>query len=498
MDYISEMPFDIIWNINQFLDIKSMVKLSGTCKNLRQMYKQNEHLFFGMPQDYKYDLFDSQKQIIVQLIADSNSPSPSKNIFINAEMGTGKTAISILNALNYHLPCIIVSPTKAISAWIIEFENYFGKIDKKNPENNKVLVCSTGYEKHLNYFNDDNFSLDKNPFKFILTTNTRFLHNQYCNNYMIANIDYYANLVSNTHVKRDKFNILSVPNYLLILDEIHSIPNMLNFHLGFDKCLMLSATNIDSKHYDLKITPKFTHDTYPEITHKFDVLPKKDELIYGIHSENYEEQEKIDYIRKVIKKYKCNHLIVFIDLKDTLVTKFVNNLKDKMVRPVIKFVNKTPHSIEKFNNASKAILIAGYGMSTEGVNMRKCDYVIYFDFDTLGLHRSSQAIGRIRRNNSLYKNILCLFPLNNENPQMQMVLSRINWINFIEPDIIKEKLAKSRIQLIIDILNDNSYKISKLSNADIVKLFTYTNFGKFTSKDYTLDLLFILNLTNIY
>lgn len=467
-----------------------------------------------------------------------------KTIIAKASMGSGKTAIMLMIA-NHIVTngdnAIILINNKVMSTWLMEMEKFKLRFNRTNVNESDIIILHSSCEPHLKYVKTEKYIkelkkiLKKEKKIFITTPHYLQTYNKlgYIRTHVHKNYGMYE------PIQCGGFGHIYDQGFSIIVDEAHTIKNDAYTKKNcLHKKILISASPINSKdsarsttHIDVS-NVKDEEILYPNIECEYEFYDEQlNRCVYLGTSNN-----NCAIVYKILEKYKSYDNIVLFFENQTIIDDIIKKIKhipefDSLKRKYIKFVNSTSKSIKEFNENKNSVMFCSYLTSCEGTNFDKSSCAIFFNYNSLGLEKARQCIGRIRRRNNYNKSVKLVFaiynPSNDNNVrnfdnEVEIIRSRLNTIYATDLEYpFFEKKTKHFMVNILKYLDKHNICKNQfdLTEADIITLFTtswlrlfnedraITNFNvnninedlllKYNVDDYTIPIKYLLNLTRM-
>lgn len=446
-----DLPVEILCKIARHSGTESYYNLILTCSfwkevmlcNLLYLLRINK----GVRQFEEKSGFHAHPEQVLMLRA--LQKSSDEHSLIRAPMGSGKTAIMMMLALNTPGKSIAVMTTRAYTTWIAELKSFGLKLHQ-DPNKSDVIVVHTKFPKHRDAILDGK----KNPFpdKKVLITTSYYLASHYRRDRLTS----WASGKSFEYVPEGSIIVDEAHLYLnnkskgRIVHQVMEIPNTRKYWFSASPMSTCYFGNFGRQPFQYKVRSQNTAG-YPKliVRRKF----RKDKIIQTI--ENYSGDR--------------DHVAVFCNAP-------LKNLralakKIKVDKKVMVFSNTAPTILDRWKKKG-GILLCNYLTSAEGTNLPETERALFFHFEEVSLEKARQVVGRIRRKNSVCKEIdVFFFETSNK---IGLVRSRINEIYGCSLEMTGfSKKSQERMRAILEHLSSDGYSVKKLSNSDLLHLFTF-------------------------
>lgn len=172
MNSLNILPSELFTEIKKWLDIRSVFRLSITCKYILSSIN------FYSSSDEKlasYNFSVEQKETLENL----KKYTHNKRLLLKAPPSMGKTVIALSFLLWEGGRNLIIVPPSLVYSWVSEIEKSFPALFSENPEESKTIVYHPSYRKHRLYVDKLN-NLPDVPFVITSTTlRTSLKHHLY-------------------------------------------------------------------------------------------------------------------------------------------------------------------------------------------------------------------------------------------------------------------------------------------------------------------------------
>ena len=397
---------------------------------------------------------------------------------IRAPMGCGKTAVMIMTALESKGRSAFLINTRVYTSWIQEFKNFGMKL-VQDPEKSDLLVVHTKYPKHRKYFLERMYQQDGIKGKKIVVTTFYYLRK-----YSVC----FRAWTSGGWVTRNS-NVVyprSHRNYgCLIMDEAHLFkkPDLRIFH-PFDRIryYLFSASPINlpvgwvSRRDIFRYTVKSDSRGYPKLSFK------RLELQFPLLTTCY-ILSMVATIKK--KNFAYKNIVIFTAIGTKQLRKYASDMQPELPKwKIYTFSNTAPTILERWKKAEKGILLCNYQTSAEGTNFSEADCIFLYNFQVISLEKARQSLGRVRRKNNVHSKVRAYFFEEKRN-DVEWIRGRLNqqYAIYLKKGLFYKK-SKNTTLNIIRVLMKDGYFIRKLSDEDLLAIFSY---GHTTKPDIRLD-----------
>lgn len=461
-------PQPVLCIIFKFVPRHEITKLREVCKGFTRII--NEYYTSIISNEFNYTLHPEQLEVYKHLDMYDKTP----NVLINSPMGTGKTAMMLMQAMDYmhrgYRVHITILP-KTITAWVDEIAK-MKTLDFKSttPDKSSIIFIHTKYPKHRDYA----------------------LHSASKHNKIYITTPYYYKKLFETVSDAKKINVC------MIADECHS--NNTWMYGDYSKRLLFTASIEDSSSTErffvrngfnyrvvnaMNLIPHGTSEKrYPKLV-ACDILSTSDEFSY-VYKGRIPRRSKliIDY-EAMFSKYSFTKLVFFANIRADDLVSVVKGLNDhykeagasarvdRKELAFFAFKNTNSRVLKQFKQSKlPSVLICPISSSTEGINFEMADAVVIQDMNVLSATRARQAIGRVMRLNNTNPEIK-LFFTNTSTTPVSNIRSRINEYYSIHRDCPGlEKKSEVTINKILDMMEKDDVDYSKLTDLEIMLAFT--------------------------
>lgn len=429
MDVWSNVPKDIVLFIFSLCERNDIAALCSTSKRFNGLIQKNLGRVFNMGTG-KYVPFPEQIKLYFDI-----RKSIEPLLAIESPMSSGKTALMLMLAHDSEHKTLICINTRVFTSWIKELKQMGFRIST-NPDKSDVLIVHTKYQKHRILALT---GMHTSKHKIVITTAYYVNHTRYGIGIWVLNNR--ANIfVDEAHIGAN--HPRNIGDYFRNAYQRKAEP----------KYLMFSASPINVPNVK-KLVWNYSEKSQAE-------LPRL----------NVKHVEKIS-LQAYLKNTKKKHIVVFTFMKGTDRTKLCRSLKDINGFKIFKFINTTTSTLDRFFDSEKGVIVCSYGTGAEGINLTVCDCVILKQFHNVGVEKSRQVLGRVRRRNSKHKIIKCI--LETTNDDIHHILSRTSLIYALRMELPlfcrKERL---QIRLILDKMKENGVDHKKLTDYELLCIFT--------------------------
>lgn len=445
-----DLPREILCDIASHLSPNNISNLRLTCSYWNDIIKRHILHILKLGPDVRqferktdYKIYPEQLLLLTAL-------KKSKHIwnFLEAPMGSGKTAIMLNLALQTQGRTLIIINTRIYTSWIAELKNFGFKLHQ-NPEKSDIFVVHTKYPKHRDLVLYGKTEKIPKRIKLIVTTFHYILKSKKLSQWVSMTPGALTGkvIVDEAHLINYKqfynlYMIFNVRYYWFSASPLEFSPIILS-EIG--KPFYYKAKNTVGGYPKLHITRKSASGNFSRL------------------------------VKAVIKGTKYTHIVVFSSWTTSKLRSEAFYLKDRLEDyKVLVFNNTAPTILERWKRAEKSVLLCNYFTASEGVNFSQTDCAIFFGFDRIGLEKARQSFGRIRRKNSVHKDIQVYF-MESQDP-VTYVRSMINHeyaINLKMKDF--KKKTRDKMALILALIPKDAHE---LSGEDVLRIFTYDHAEK--------------------
>lgn len=473
--YIEDIILYIFSYINEEALEKNVQYVNKLFYKYVMIYFCRKYVRKNFLSDYYTGIYPEQSYAIQKIEDIRKQMDEEYTIIYRSPMGTGKTAAALYCALNSPYNTLIVITSRVLSTWLDEIKK-FG-IYNTDIKKSKVLFV--------------HYAINSDHVRHARLKDT---NNQKINHKIVITTEHYTPLIQKIYEKHD-----------IIVDEAHLYKHSIYMRLTLNKefrgeLLLLSASPIKiGKILDEKVYPIICKN----ITIKKDLIKDRvdvDDITgkYAKISYHYEiigeEEFGWSYIEKFYHK-GYRKIVIFSNYSGKDLIRFANIFsKNASGYYCFAFSNKAKTYMEKFRKRD-CIVLCNYMTAIEGVNFSEADCCILHNFHHNSPEKARQCIGRLRRKNNINNNIDIFFVANDKlDDSIKYIKMRLNQIYAFNFNI-KEMVKKSEraIGMICKILQENKYNIKKITDIEILLLFSNGKY-EFENINFTIDGKLLLTL----
>ena len=415
---------------------------------------------------------------------------PTKNIFLQSPMGTGKTLLAVMHAVESWkrdgIRTIIVATTKCFTSWLEHFNLCGLNVVKSNPSKSDALVLHSTCKNHRNVV----LKTEREAFK---------------------SLPYYIILTTPAYISRfkrvflEKMRDLSGVYTQIIADEAHLLKgkHYVDFLREFDRCIYLSATPFCDK-----VNIRARHTGTSTLEHMYNMHVNLECHVDHPVKMTYEliadSDVRLDQISSLLNRsdFKGKKVVLFTDWNNSRMGVLVKTLAEKSPQfRFVRFYNTSLGSLDKFRNPDeKCVLVTTILSATEGTNFEVADSAIYVNFGSLAIERARQCFGRVRRRNNPNPEVKN-YIFYDSSSALSYIRTKLNLYHALDLSLHIVRKKKAEIALILKALSNLGIDIYALPKPELITIFcrntSEKNFLPFKEEDYTLHLFQIMQLMNI-
>jgi len=415
---------------------------------------------------------------------------PMKNLFLQSPMGTGKTLLAIMHAVESWkrdgTRTIIIATTKCFTSWLEHFNLCGLNVVKSNPSKSDALVLHSTCKNHRNLVLETEREAFKSlPYYIILTTP--------------------AYISRSKRVFLEKMRDLSGVYTQIIADEAHLLKGQhyVDFLRGFDRRIYLSATpfcgkiNIRTRRGGI-CTSEHMYDMHVNLECHVDHPVK---MTYELIAE---PATSLTQITSLLNRsdFKGKKVVLFTDWNNSRMGILVKALAEKSPQfRFVRFYNTSLGSLDKFRNPDeKCVLVTTILSATKGTNFEVADSAIYVDFGSLVIERARQCFGRVRRRNNPNPEVKN-YIFYDSSSALSYTRTKINIHHALDLSLHVERKKNTQITLILKVLANLGIDIYTLPKPELITIFcnntSEKSFLPFKEEEYTLPLFQVMQLMNV-
>lgn len=414
----------------------------------------------------------------------------SQNLFLQSPMGTGKTLLAIMHAVESWkrdgTRTIILATTKCFTSWLEHFKLCGLDVVKSNPSKSDALVLHATCKNHRSLVLETEREAFKTlPYYIILTTP--------------------AYISRSKRVFLDKMKDLSGVYTQVIADEAHLLKPeyYLDFLKHFDKCIYLSATPFCSKvnvRYGRGV-PIVSEHMYNKHVNLECHVDHPVEMVYELIAEPTTGLAQIIGLLNR-SDFEGNKVVLFTNWCSSRMGGLVKVLEGKSPQfRFVRFYNTSLGSLDKFRKPDeKCVLVTTILSATEGTNFEVADSAIYVNFGSLVIERARQCFGRVRRRNNpnpVVKNYIFY----DSGSPLSYTRTKLNLYHALDLSLHVERKKNAQIGVILKVMAKYGIDVYTLPKPELITIFcnntSEKSFLPFKEEDYSLPLFQVMQLMNV-
>lgn len=398
----------------------------------------------------------------------SNTNNVNNLIVYRSQMGTGKTAVGLYLALKSKRQTLIIVTPKTLSTWFNEIKK-FGIYHKNVDESVVLFIHSTINQEHAKYGKNNIIN-----HKIIITSSSvRTLINKNIKNEYNIIIDE-AHLFTRLNMLYDK----NLKEIILMsaspVNHTHQINLILceNSNGGNTGCYGVTSKNfhINEELIKNRINTSNIGGQYADLIFKYISIKNNND------NSKYEDCDTLNDViyNNILNKLNKNYekIVIFMDLKIEILRSYVTSINKIMGEYYIYVFSNTAKTHMNIFDKKKCIILCNYLTAIEGVSFSKGECLILYHFHRNTTEKARQCVGRIRRKNNNNSTIDVFFIINDEDKDYY-IKTRLNQIFSLNSNIKwMDRKTNDKINEIIINLNKKNYDLKKLTDTEIIMMFS--------------------------